>query len=196
MLEETGLDYEAHLVSFSTDDQHSPEFESLNPNGKIPAIIDPNGPDGKPLPLFESGAILQYLAEKTGKFLPANPTERITTLQWLYFQMGGIGPMFGQFGHFHKYAGDNCDHPYPLKRYKDETQRLLDVLEDRLEDNEWIAGGDYSIADIATWPWVYTLGGFYDAAETLELAEYEAVHKWLERCMARPASKKALTIPS
>lgn len=196
MLEESGLPYEAHLVSFGTDDQHSPEFESLNPNGKIPAILDPNGPDGKPIGLFESGAILQYLAEKSGKLLSADPVKRIKTLQWLNFQMGGVGPMFGQFGHFWKFAGDNCDHPYPLNRYKQETIRLMSVMDERLEDNEWIAGDEYSIADIAIWPWVSTLGGFYDAAEELELGQFPAVHKWLEKCKARPASIAAPNIPS
>ena len=196
MLEETGLPYEAHLVDFGSDDQHSPEFESLNPNGKIPAILDPNGPSGKPLGLFESGAILQYLAEKSGKLLSSDPVVRIKTLQWLNFQMGGVGPMFGQFGHFHKFAGDNCDHPYPLKRYKDETQRLLDVMNDHLDENEYMAGDDYSIADIAIWPWVAVLGSFYDAADILELADYEAVNNWLKKCLERPASKLAPNIPS
>lgn len=195
MLEETGLPYEAHLVDFGSDDQHSPEFESLNPNGKIPAILDPNGPDDKPLGLFESGAILQYLAEKSGKLLSTDPVTRIKTLQWLHFQIGGVGPMFGQFGHFHKFTGDNCDHPYPLKRYKDETQRLLDIMENHLEENEWMAGSEYSIADIALWPWVSVLSGFYDASEMLELDDYEAVNKWLKVCLARPASQKAPSIP-
>ncbi len=196
MLEETGLPYEAHFVDFGADDQHTPEFESLNPNGKIPAIIDPDGPDGKPMGLFESGAILQYLAEKSGKFLSTDPLTRWETLQWLNFQMGGVGPMFGQFGHFYKVAGDKCDHPYPLKRYQDETQRLLDVIEDHLEENEYMAGGEYSIADIAIWPWVAALDRFYDASQTLELDDYEAVNKWLEKCLARTPSQKASSIPS
>lgn len=195
MLEETGLPYEAHLVNFGADEQHSPEFESLNPNGKIPAIIDPDGPGGKPLGLFESGAILQYLAEKSGKFLSADPVIRLKTLQWLNFQMGGVGPMFGQFGHFHKFAGENCDHPYPLKRYSQETQRLLDVMDTHLEDNKWMAGDEYTIADIAIWPWVAVLDGFYDAADILELNDYESLNKWLENCLARPASKLAPKIP-
>ena len=195
MLEEIGVDYEAHLVNFGADEQHSPEFESLNPNGKIPAIIDPNGPGGEPIGIFESGAILQYLAEKTGKFLSKDPVIRIKTLQWLNFQMGGVGPMFGQYGHFLKFAGDNCDHPYPLKRYQDETLRLLDVLEDHLDNNKWMAGDEYSIADIALWPWVSVLSGFYDASQLLELDDYEAVNNWHKQCLARPASKLAPNIP-
>ncbi len=195
MLEESGLAYEAHLVDFSADDQHTPEFESLNPNGKIPAILDPNGPGGEPMGLFESGAILQYLAEKSGKLLSTDPVIRMKTLQWLHFQMGGVGPMFGQFGHFYKFAKETCDHPYPLNRYKNETQRLLDVLDGHLEENQWMAGNDYSIADISIWPWVKTLSGFYDAEELLELDNYEHVNKWLDRCFARPASQKAVNIP-
>ncbi|MCF6321029.1 MAG: glutathione S-transferase N-terminal domain-containing protein [Rhizobiaceae bacterium] len=196
MLEETGLAYEAHKVDFGADEQHSPEFESLNPNGKIPAILDPDGPGGKPLGLFESGAILQYLAEKSGKLLSADPVIRIKTLQWVNFQMGGVGPMFGQFGHFYMFAKDACDHPYPLERYKNETQRLLGVLDDHLEDKDWISGDDYSIADIASWPWVACLGGFYKAAEFLELDDYENVNRWLKTCADRPASKKAVSIPA
>jgi len=195
MLEETGLVYEVHKVNFADDDQHTPEFESLNPNGKIPAIIDPDGPGGEPIGLFESGAILQYLAEKTGKLLSTDPVTRIKTLQWLYFQMGGIGPMFGQFGHFYKHAGDDCDHPYPITRYKNEVQRLLDVLDDHFEENQWLAGDEFSIADVATWPWVRTLDIGYKAAELLELDEYKNVNDWLARCMERPASQKAINIP-
>lgn len=195
MLEETGLAYEVHRVKFDDDDQHTPEFESLNPNGKIPAIIDPDGPGGKPIGLFESGAILQYLAEKTGKLLSADPVKRIKTLQWLNFQMGGVGPMFGQFGHFHRLTPGTCDHPYPITRYKNETQRLLDVLDEHFEDNEWLAGDEFSIADVATWPWVRALETSYQATELLELDDYENVNAWLARCLERPASKKAINIP-
>ena len=195
MLEESGLPYEAHRVDFSADDQHTPEFESLNPNGKIPAILDPNGPGGQPLGLFESGAILQYLAEKSGKLLSSDPATRIQTLQWLHFQMSAVGPMFGQFGHFWKFARESCDHPYPLNRYKNESQRILDVLDDHLEENQWMAGEAYSIADLAIWPWYRTFGGFYDAADYLELDNYQHVKNWSDKCFERPASAKAINIP-
>ena len=152
MLEETGLPYEAHLVSFGSDDQMTPEFLSLNPNNKIPAMIDPDGPGGKPMPLWESGAILIYLAEKTGKFMPTNPVARYECLQWLMFQMGGVGPMFGQLGHFYKFAADKITDLYPTDRYMSEAKRLLGVLDDRLSDRDFIMGGDYTIADIATAP--------------------------------------------
>lgn len=160
MLEETGLAYEPHLVSFDKNDQLSPAFLSLNPNNKIPAIIDPNGPDGKPIALFESGAILIYLAEKTGQFMPADPIARYETIQWLMFQMGGIGPMFGQVGFFHKFAGRTYDDKRPRDRYVAESQRLLAVLEQRLEQGPWLMGDSYTIADIATFPWVRNLIGF------------------------------------
>lgn len=195
MLEETGLAYEAHLVSFGTNDQKTEEFLSLNPNGKIPAIIDPDGPGGKPIGLWESGAILVYLADKSGQFMPSDPTARYECLQWVFFQMGGVGPMFGQFGHFHKFAGDSCDHPYPKQRYMDETRRLLAVLEQRLESGHYLMGADYTIADIATWPWVRTLGGFYDAHEALGLDDFPTVNVWLATCADRPASKSAINIP-
>jgi len=196
MLEETGLAYEAHGVSFSTNDQLTPEFMSLNPNNKIPAIIDPDGPGGKPLGLWESGAILIYLAEKTGQFLPSDPAARYETIQWLMFQMGGLGPMFGQFGHFYKFAKDTCEHPYPLERYRDESRRLLGVLEGQLGEGPYIMGGDYTIADIAAWPWVACLGGFYDAAKELKLEEFPKVNAWLEKCQNRPASQRAINIPA
>jgi len=195
MLEETGLPYEAHYVDFGADDQLSEAFLSLNPNNKIPAILDPNGPEG-PLPLWESGAILVYLAEKTGKFLPTEPAARYETLQWLMFQMGGLGPMFGQFGHFYKFAADKVTDPYPEKRYADESRRLLGVLESRLATRDYIMGGAYTIADMAIWPWVRVLGGFYEAAERLSLDDFPRVGAWLELCLSRPASQAALTIPS
>ena len=195
MLEETGLPYEPHLVDFNTNDQHSPEFLSLNPNGKIPAIIDPNGPGGKPLGLFESGAILIYLAEKSGKFLPTDPARRYETIAWLMFQMGGLGPMFGQLGFFHKFAGKDYEDKRPRDRYVAESKRLLDVLEARLTDREWIMGGDYTIADIATLGWVRNLIGFYGAREIVEFDTLKAVPAWLERGLARPAVQRGLDIP-
>src|SRR5882757_828560 len=165
MLEEIGLPYEVHLVDFNKDDQKTAEFLSLNPNGKIPAILDPNGPGGKPLPLFESGAILQYLAEKTGKLLPSDPARRYQTIQWVHFQMGGIGPMFGQLGFFHKFAGKDFEDKRPLERYVTEAKRLLGVLDLHLRDRAWIMGDEYSIADIATFPWIGNLIGFYGAGD-------------------------------
>ena len=196
MLEETGLPYEPHLVSFGTNDQMSPEFLSLNPNNKIPAIIDPNGPDGKPMGLWESGAILVYLANKSGQLFPEEPSKRYETLQWLMFQMGGAGPMFGQFGFFHKFAGSEIEDKRPYERYQGECIRLLGVMNAQLEKNEYIAGDTYTIADIALWPWAKTLGGFYDAGDALELDKFTAVGAWLEKCSERPASQKAIKIPS
>ena len=195
MLEETGLSYEAHYVDFGTNDQTSPEFLSLNPNNKIPAIIDPNGPDNKPLPLFESGAILIYLAEKTGKFLPADASGRYETIQWLMFQMGGIGPMFGQVGFFNKFAGRAYEDKRPLQRYVDESKRLLGVLEQRLEKREWIMD-EYSIADIATFPWVRNLIGFYEAGDIVEINNFPNVLRVLDVFLARPAVISGLTIPA
>ena len=196
MLEELGLPYEPHLVSFGTDDQMTPEFLSLNPNNKIPAIIDPDGPGGKPLPLFESGAILLYLAEKTGKLIPADPAERIECIQWLMFQMGGVGPMFGQFGHFYKFAAEKITDPYPTDRYTAETQRLLSVLEGQLDGRDFIMGDQYTIADIAIFPWVRVLGDFYDGAEKLGLSNYPKVMAHVDRCVARPAVVKGLVTPA
>jgi GST-like protein len=193
MLEETGLPYEPHLVRLSGD-VTTPEFLSLNPNNKIPAIIDPNGPDGRSLPLFESGAILIYLAEKTGRFLPAGPAARYETIQWLMFQMGGVGPMFGQLGFFHKFAGSAVEDPLPRKRYAGEARRLLAVLDGRLAGRDWIMGDDYTIADIAIWPWVRTLD-FYGARDLVGLDDFPHVGGWMERALARPASQAALNIP-
>ena len=195
MLEETGLPYEAHLVNFSTDDQFTPEFLSLNPNNKIPAIIDPNGPDGKPLPLWESGAILIYLAEKSGQFLPTDPAKRAEVLQWLMWQMGGFGPMLGQFGFFYAYGGKEIENPRPLDRYKAEAKRLLSVLDQRLEGRSVVAGDDYSIADIAIWPWVRALFTGYKAADVLQLENYANVLRWHTECADRPASQIAVNIP-
>ncbi|HSY30191.1 MAG TPA: glutathione S-transferase N-terminal domain-containing protein [Burkholderiaceae bacterium] len=195
MLEEIALPYEAHLVSFDSNDQMSPEFLSLNPNNKIPAIIDPDGPDGKPLALFESGAILLYLAEKTGQLLPQNSADRYETIQWLMFQMGGIGPMFGQLGFFNKFAGKNYEDKHPRDRYAEESRRLLAVLNLRLADRAWITGDAYSIADIATFPWVRNLIGFYEAGELVGITDFPHVTRALATFVARPAVAKGLTIP-
>ncbi|MEZ5791145.1 MAG: glutathione binding-like protein [Nitratireductor sp.] len=195
MLEETGLAYEPHLVSFSTNDQTSPEFLSLNPNNKIPAIIDPFGPGGAPMGLWESGAILVYLAEKSGKLLPSEPARRFETLQWLMFQMGGIGPMFGQFGFFHKFGGKEMTDKTAFNRYRDESRRLLGVLDNRLDGRDHVMGTAYTIADIATWPWVATMIGFYEAADIMEMQNFPNVTRWLDACMSRPASQKAVKIP-
>ncbi|MDP2817950.1 MAG: glutathione binding-like protein [Polaromonas sp.] len=196
MLEETGLPYEPHLVDFATNDQMSPEFISLSPNNKIPAILDPNGPGGKPLGLFESGAILIYLAEKTGKFLPPDAAGRYETLQWLMFQMGGIGPMFGQLGFFHKFAGKDYDDKRPRDRYVAQSKRLLGVLERRLAGRTWIMGDDYTIADIATFGWVRNLIGFYAAGELVGIKDFPNVLRVLETFVARPAVIKGLGIPA
>jgi GST-like protein len=195
MLEEIGLPYEVHLVDFNTNDQKTPEFLSLNPNGKIPAIIDPNGPDGKPLGLFESGAILQYLAEKTGRLLPADAARRYETIQWLHFQMGGIGPMFGQLGFFHKFAGKEIADKRPLERYVAESRRLLGVMEVRLAGRDWIMGDEYTIADISMLGWVRNLIGFYGAGELVEFDRLTQVPAWLARGLARPAVQRGLEIP-
>jgi GST-like protein len=195
MLEESGLPYEPHLVRFEANDQMSPEFLSLNPNNKIPAIIDPNGPGGKPLPLFESGAILIYLADKTGQFLPEDPAGRYETIQWLMFQMGGIGPMFGQLGFFHKFAGKEYEDKRPRDRYVAESKRLLGVLNQRLADRTWIMGDTYTIADMATFPWVRNLIGFYEAGDLVGIADFPNVTRALDRFLARPVVEKGLMIP-
>ena len=196
MLEETGLAYEPHLVSFDNNDQLSSEFLSLNPNNKIPAIIDPNGPDGKPLALFESGAILLYLADKTEKFIPADLIGRYHTIQWLMFQMGGIGPMFGQVGFFNKFAGKHYEDKRPLNRYVDESKRLLGVLNKQLANNQWITGETYTIADIATFPWVRNIVGFYEAADLVGIENFPHVTRALDEFLARPAVQKGLIIPN
>jgi GST-like protein len=195
MLEETGLPYEPHLVSFNINDQMSPEFLSLNPNNKIPAILDPNGPGGKPLPLFESGAILLYLADKTGQFIPQNPAGRYETIQWLMFQMGGIGPMFGQLGFFSKFAGKDYEDKRPRDRYVAESKRLLGVLNQRLVDRTWIMGDAYTIADMATFPWVRTLIEFYAVGDLVGIADFPHVTRALDTWLARPAVVKGLDIP-
>ena len=195
MLEETGLLYEPHLVSFETSDQMSPAFLSLNPNNKIPALLDPNGPDGKPISLFESGAILIYLAEKTGKFMPQDAAGRCETMQWIMFQMGGIGPMFGQLGFFHKFAGKDYEDKRPRDRYVAEVKRLLGVLNQRLATRDWIMGDDYTIADIAIFPWVRNLVGFYGAGDLVGFADFPHVARALAAFVARPAVVKGLEIP-
>ncbi|MCD0505939.1 glutathione S-transferase N-terminal domain-containing protein [Bordetella petrii] len=196
MLEETGLPYEPHRVAFDTQDQMSSEFLSLNPNNKIPAILDPNGPDGKPMALFESGAILFYLAEKTGQFMPRDAAGRYQALQWLMFQMGGVGPMFGQLGFFHRFAGKDYEDKRPRDRYVAESKRLLQVLEGRLVDRAWILGDDYSIADIATFPWIRNLIGFYEAGDLVGIGDYPSVLRALDAFTARPAVQRGLEIPA
>jgi GST-like protein len=194
-LEELGLAYEPHLVSFEKNDQLSPEFLSLNPNNKIPAIIDPRGPGGRPLALFESGAILIYLAEKAGRLIPADPARRYQCLQWLMFQMGGIGPMFGQVGFFVKFAGKAIEDPRPRERYVNEAKRLLGVLDAHLAGRDWIMGDEYTIADIATFPWVRNLVGFYGAGELVEFERFAQVKRVLDAFVQRPAVKAGLEIP-
>jgi GST-like protein len=195
MLEECALAYEAHLVSFETNDQMTPEFLSLNPNNKIPAIVDPNGPGGKPLALFESGAILLYLAEKTGQFLPADPAARYETIQWLMFQMGGVGPMFGQVGFFVKFAGKDVEDKRPRDRYVNEAKRLLGVLEQRLAQRQWIMGEQYTIADMAIWPWVNNLVNFYGAGDLVGYAAFPRVAATVAAFLARPAVIRGMQVP-
>jgi GST-like protein len=196
MLEETGLPYEAHLVNFDSNEQASAEFRSLNPNGKIPAILDPNGPGGRPLPLFESGAILIYLADKTGQFLPLEAVARYQTIEWLMFQMGGVGPMFGQVGFFHKFAGKDFEDKRPRDRYVAETRRLLAVIDERLATHRWLMGETYTIADMALFPWVRNLVGFYGAAELVGFESFAHVAAALQNFVARPAVARGLTIPA
>ena len=195
MLEESGLAYEPHLVRFDANDQLSPEFRSLNPNNKIPAILDPNGPGGQPLSLFESGAILIYLADKSQRFLPREPAARYETLQWLMFQMGGIGPMFGQVGFFHKFAGKDYEDKRPRDRYVGEAKRLLGVLDGHLAGRSWMLGDTYTIADMAIFPWVNVLNTFYGAAELVGLKDFKQVLRVLEVFLARPAVVRGLNIP-
>ncbi|HYQ43652.1 MAG TPA: glutathione binding-like protein [Polyangiaceae bacterium] len=185
-LEELQIPYEAHTVNILKGDQFTDAYKSISPNSKIPAIVDLNGPGGTPFALMESGAILIYLAERAGRLLPTDPAQRFKCLQWLFFQVGHIGPMFGQFGHFFKYARDKCDHPYPLERYTTEARRLLGVLNHELSDKEYLIG-EYSIADIATVPWVNGLGTSYGAGDVLPLSEFPNVKAWVERIVSRPA---------
>jgi GST-like protein len=196
MLEESALPYEPHLVNFANNEQMSAEFLALNPNNKIPAILDPNGPGGKPLPLFESGAILIYLAEKTGQLLPLDAGARYQTIQWLMFQMGGIGPMFGQVGFFNKFAGKDYEDKRPRDRYVAESKRLLGVLNRHLADRAWIMGEAMSIADVATFPWINNLIGFYEAGDLVEIASFPEVTRVLRAFMSRPAVVKGMNIPA
>ncbi|MGE3147423.1 MAG: glutathione S-transferase family protein [Pseudorhodoplanes sp.] len=194
-LEEMGLPYEPHYVDIMKNETWNDDFLALNPNGKIPAIIDPDGPDGEPLALFESGAILVYLAEKSGRLLPEDPARRYETLQWMFFQVGHIGPIFGQVGFFHKFAGREYEDKRPLNRYRDESIRLLGVLEKRLGIRQWLMGDEYSIADIQTFPWVRNMRGFYDAGELLGLENFPKTYEWVDRAATRPASVKGLETP-
>jgi GSH-dependent disulfide-bond oxidoreductase len=196
LLEESGLPYEPHRVAFDTQDQMSPEFLSLSPNNKIPAILDPNGPDGQPLALFESGAILVYLAAKAGRFMPQDTAGRYETLQWVMWQMGGVGPMFGQLGFFHKFAGKDFEDKRPRDRYVAESRRLLAVLEQRLTGREWIMGSDYTIADIATLPWVRNLVGYYGAGDLVGFGDFPNVARALAAFVVRPAVVRGLGIPA
>lgn len=185
-LEEMGLPYTPHRIDITKGDQFSEEFVKINPNSKIPAIVDPIGPDGKPLAVFESAAILIYLSEKSGLFLPTDPRLRMETLQWLIFQVANVGPMFGQFGHFFKHAKAKCDHPYPVERYRSETRRLLAVLEKQLQGRTFLVGEEYTIADMATVPWVNGIDIFYGGTEVLGLNDFVNVKAWVERVLVRP----------
>lgn len=193
-LEEMGIAYDAHRVDITKNEQFRPEFVAISPYSKIPAIVDPEGPDGKPISIMESGAILLYLAEKSGKFLPADPRLRSETLQWLFFQVGGVGPMFGQFGHFFKYAKPGFDHRYSLERYTNEAKRVLGVLEKRLEDRSYLVGNDYTIADMATVPWVNCLSKFYKADDQLALKEYPKLTAWAARVSERPKTAAGMKV--
>lgn len=194
MLEELGLPYEAHLVDITRDENREPAFLSLNPYGKIPAILDPHGPGGEPLALFESGAILLYLAEKTGRFLPADAARRYETIQWVFFQNAGVGPMFGQLGYFHKFAGRELEDKRPLERYRRQSMRLLDVLDGQLAGRQWLMGAEYTIADISTLGWVRNLIGFYGARELVEFDALSHVPAWLDRWLERPAVRRGLEV--
>lgn len=196
MLEETGLPYEAHFVDMTKNETWTPDFLSLNPNGKIPAILDPDGPDGAPLALWESGAILVYLADKTGQLIPTDPAGRYETLQWVFFQMAAVGPMIGQLGFFHKFAGKDFEDKRPRDRFVTEAKRLLGVLEARLSDRPFIMGDAFTIADIALIGWVRAVPGFYEASELVDWPSFTALQAWVARCEARPAVQRGLTIPS
>ena len=195
-LEELDLAYDAHTIDIMNGDQFTPAYIKINPNSKIPAIIDPNGANGEEISIMESGAILLHLAEKTGKLIPKDERLRSEVLQWLFFQVGGQGPMFGQFGHFFKYGKDNCDHPYPVQRYMTETKRILSVLEKRLEGRQYLVGEQYSIADIAMFPWVGCLDWGYEAAKILDLYSYKNVMNWYTHCSQKPASIRGAKVCS
>ena len=187
MLEEIDLPYQVFPINISKDEQFDPDFLKISPNNKIPAIVDTDGPDGAPIALFESGAILIYLAEKTGKFLPSEPRTRYDVLQWLMFQMGGVGPMFGQAHHFRRFAPEQI--PYAIDRYSNETKRLYGVMDKRLADHEYLAGA-YSIADIATFPWAAR-----HEWQGVDLAEFPNLKRWYDVIWDRPAVKKGFEVP-
>jgi len=193
-LEEMELPYEAHFIDIRKGEQFTPEFLAINPNNKIPAIVDPDGPDGEPITVFESGAILIYLAEKSGKLLSSDPRLRMETLQWLFWQVSGLGPALGQFGNFYKFAREQCDHPYPLERFTNESRRVLGVLDKRLAGREYLVGDAYSIADIATFPWIGVIGRVYDAEEKLGLHDFTNVMRWYELCRNRPAALRGAKV--
>ncbi len=193
-LEEMELEYDAHLIDIRKDQQFSDEFIKINPNSKIPAIVDPTGDNGNPLPIMESGAILIYLAEKSGQFLPVDKTKRIQTIQWLMWQMAGLGPMFGQFGHFTVYADKERDLSYGIERYTKEAKRLLKVLDTQLHNKDYIIGDELTIADFAICPWVICLDTFYNAKETLELNSYKNITRWQEKLLQRPAFQRGLVV--
>jgi GSH-dependent disulfide-bond oxidoreductase len=195
-LEELGLPYEAHRVEFASNDQLTPEFLSLNPNNKIPAIVDPHGPGGQPIGLWESGAILMYLAAKTDRLIPADPAARWHATQWLMFQMGGLGPMFGQLGFFHKFAGKDFEDKRPRDRYAAESRRLLGVLDRQLQGREWLLGREYGIADIAVFPWINTLVDFYKATDLVGWNDFAEVQRVLAAFLARPAVQRGLKVPA
>lgn len=193
-LEEMGLPYEAHTINIMKGDQFKPEFVKINPNSKIPAIVDPEGPGGKPLSIMESGAILIYLGQKSGKFYPQDARLQSEVLQWLFFQVGGVGPMFGQFGHFYKYAVGKCDHPYPLERYANEAKRLLGVLDKHLENRQYLVGEEYTIADMSIVPWINGARIHYNADEKLELTKFTHVNAWVQRILDRPKTKLGMNV--
>lgn len=193
-LEEMGLAYTAHKIDIMKGDQFTPEFIKINPNSKIPAIVDPDGPGGQPISIMESGAILIYLGQKSGKFYPTDPRLQSEVLQWLMFQIGGVGPMFGQFGHFYKWAADKCDSPYPVERYATEAKRLLGVLEGRLQGVDFLVGNQYSIADMATVPWINGARIHYDATEKLELDKFKNVNAWVKRVIERPKTAAGMKV--
>jgi GSH-dependent disulfide-bond oxidoreductase len=194
MLEETGLAYEPHRIDITANENQDPAFLALNPNGKIPAIYDPDGPGGLPLALFESGAILIYLADKAGRFLSADPHTRYQTIQWVMWQMGGVGPMFGQVGFFNKFAGKAYLDKRPLARYVTESARLLDVLDKRLADRSWVMGSEYSIADISLLGWVRNLIGFYEARELVGFDRFLHVRRWFDGGLERPGVQRGLLV--
>lgn len=193
-LEEMGLDYDAHLINIGDNDQFDEDYLRISPNGKIPTLIDPNGPDGKQILLMESGAILWYLAEKTGKFLPKSAAEKYEVMQWLLFQVGHVGPMFGQFGHFYKYAKGKTTDSYAVNRYTNEAKRLLAVLDKRLAASPYIAGKHLTIADFAIMPWVNGLSHYNDSETFLDVASYKHVVAWKEDIMARPAVQRGIQV--